>query len=467
MKLFYLYICYFSFGWCLSFGAVAMQFVMINVLKFTPVELTMSYGILSSPWTVKPLYGLISDTFPVFDWGRRRPYISITSLIASFIYTHMNHFMKSKAAFIAALTFVSANLCFADVCSDSITVEIVKHEPVTGRTQSNCWIFRAGGTLLGALFGGLAYKQLGAVLVFQIIALMPFAMSVLVWHLPKNTTIPPDNILRDLWTNLKEQKSLATIFLLLNIAPDYGPLYVYFLTRRMGYTPMDFSWMRVSSSLTLLLSTIMFNVMLLKRKKGTVIMVGIIGSTLFRITQLFVVTGVLPYFWVVLCDGVAESFFGQLVMMPLIIMAAQGCNKGVEGTLYALMMSISNFSNICGDWFGGILGSVFDVNEHKFDNLALVMALCIGLNFFVPFFVILNTSSFYESQKTVNTSVKKANTSAKSANTSAKLANTWDSSANTWDSPVNTWDSSVNTWDSPVNKLARSGFRDRRDHICV
>jgi predicted MFS family arabinose efflux permease len=396
MRLLYLYICYFTFGWSFSFGAVAMQFVMINTLKFTPVELTMSYGILSAPWTMKPLYGMVSDKFEVFDWGRRRPYISITGLIAACMYVHVNHFMASKTYFIAALTFISANLCFADVCADSITVDIVKDEAVEGRTQSYCWIFRSSGTLLGAFFGGMAYKALGATAVFQIVAVMPLVMSMGIWKLPMDTGTPPRNMLRQLIHNLKNQKSLALVFLCMSIAPDYGPLYVYYLTRHMGYTPMQFSWMSMSASLTMLLSTIMFNACMLKRRASMVIIVGIIGATLFRATQLLVVWNILPYFSVVLFDGVAESFFGQLIMMPLIIMAAKGCSEGVEGTLYALFMSLSNLSNICGDWLGGVLGSLFHVNEQSFDNLHWVMIISIVLNFSIRMAVILNTSFFYD-----------------------------------------------------------------------
>lgn len=401
MQLIYLYICYFTFGWSFSFVAVAMQFIMINDLKFTPVEMTMSYGLLSAPWTIKPLYGMISDKFEIFDWGRRRPYIFITGLIAACMYVHVNHFMVSKTYFICALTFVSSNLCFADVCADSITVDIVKDEPVEGRTQSNCWTFRAFGTLLGSLFGGVAYKTLGATAVFQITSVMPLFMSIGIWNLPMDTGTPPRNIVRQLFDNLKRQKSLALVFLLMSIAPDYGPLYVYYLTRHMGYTPIQFSWMTTSASLTMLLSTIMFNACLLKRRPSAVIVVGIIGATLFRATQLLVVCNILPYFSVVLFDGVAESFFGQLIMMPLIIKAAKGCSEGVEGTLYALFMSLSNFSNICGDWLGGLLGSLFHVDEHSFDNLHWVMIISIVLNFTIRMATILNTSFFYDRRKQV------------------------------------------------------------------
>ena len=399
MNYFYLYFCYFTFGYCLSFPGVATQFTMIDGLHFTPVEMTMAMGIISSPWTIKPLFGLISDKFEIFDWGRRRPYISFAGLIAAFIYVHIEHFMRSKQLFTAALVFVSASVCFSDVCADSITVEYVKEEDTKGKLQSNCWIARALGTLIGAFFGGVAYNHLGGTTVFQLVSLSPLLMSVLVWRLPRHYGDPSDNLLGMLCTNVAQQMPLLFIFLCINVAPDYGVLYSYFLKEELSYTPQQFAWLSVSSSLTFLLSMIVFKHYFLTRRASSTIIVGIIGSAVFRTIQLLVVSKTLPYFSIVLFDGVAESFFGQLIMMPLIVRAAQGCNDGVEGSVYALMMSMSNFSSICGDWLGGALGAAFGVSETNFENLSGVMTICIVANFFIPFMVILKSSSFFSTKE--------------------------------------------------------------------
>ena len=70
-----LYICYFTFGFCMTFGSIAMNFEMMESLQFTPVEMTMSYGVIAAPWCIRPVFGLVSDTFQIIDWGKRRPYI--------------------------------------------------------------------------------------------------------------------------------------------------------------------------------------------------------------------------------------------------------------------------------------------------------------------------------------------------------------------------------------------------------
>ena len=385
-----LYWCYFTFGWCLSFSAVCSQFIMMDHLRLTPAEMALSYGIISSPWCVKPFFGFVSDKFGIFDWGRRRPYISFTGLVASVVYVYMRIFIHDRLQFVVALTLVSALICFADVCADSIMVEMCKRETVKGKLQSNCWMARAFGGLLGSLFGGIAYNGLGAVATFHICASATLLMAVLVWRLPISVVVHfHDTFLRNLFRNISEQKYLAIVFLCINMTPDCSAFYAYFLRRELLYTAIDFSWITVASSLSLLLSTFTFNRLLLEKSPSLVVMVGIFGAAIFKSTQFLVVSKTLPYFWIVLGDSVAESFFRQLVMMPLIVQAANVCNVGVEGTLYALMMSISNLSGVIGEWLGAWIGAWLDVTETHFDNLMWMLLIDIIGNLVVPFLVII------------------------------------------------------------------------------
>lgn len=372
---------------------------MIDHLKFTPVAMTMCIGIISAPWCVKPLYGFVSDKYSVFDWGRRRPYIAMSGFLTSFMYVYMHVFIQSQTWFVFAMTFISCQLCISDVCADSITVELVKQETMKGDTQTKCWTARATGTLLGAILSGVSYNTYGPLGTFRICSFCPLLMSLFVWNLPKHEVSGVQkNVFKKLMINLKQQKALALVFILIQIAPDYGDLYTYFLTKKLNFSATDFSWLAISSSLTFLLATQMYNRCLLKTDPGSIILVGIVGGTLFRLTQLFVVSGILPYFWLVLLDGVAESFFDQLVLMPLIVKAAGACNEGVEGSLYALFMSLCNLSNVMGDWIGGGIGLLFGVTEEKFDNFIFVMCIGILFNFFIPCFIIQKMSSFSEKE---------------------------------------------------------------------
>ena len=45
--------------------------------------------------------------------------------------------------------------------------------------------------------------------------------------------------------------------------------------------------------------------------------------------------------------------------MPLIVIVAHNADDGVEGTFYASLMAVSNFSAVISDELGGLVGSAY------------------------------------------------------------------------------------------------------------
>ena len=63
---------------------------------------------------------------------------------------------------------------------------------------------------------------------------------------------------------------------------------------------------------------------------------------------------------------------------------AQRCNDGVEGSLFALMMSISNLSGIVASQLGALTASLLNVTEKNFDNLKYLVLIAIAGDFIIP-----------------------------------------------------------------------------------
>ena len=60
----------------------------------------------------------------------------------------------------------------------------------------------------------------------------------------------------------------------------------------------------------------------------------------------------------------------------MVVMGARICPVGVEGTLYALLMSITNIGGVVGEEWGSLLTTMFGISADNFTNLWKLMLVC-------------------------------------------------------------------------------------------
>lgn len=374
----------------LSFPTIAIQFTIMDIAS--PVNAGLAYGAITIPWCLKPSFGYISDRFPVFNWGKRRPYIFFASLLSSFCYIHVYDFKDSFLSFVAILTIISGCICITDVCADSITVQYAKEEDENGVTQSNTWISRGTGTLLGFVLGGLLYKATSASNVLTFCSYIPLITCFIVWNIKEYPTRIPK--LRDVWLNIKREKNFLIILFMFHISPNYRVFYEYYLREKMDYDSDEFTYLSIISSLSFVFGLISFKFYFRKFELTNLLWKAVIVSSLLRCTQIGVIFGILPYFEIVMIDGIVESFCGQLIMMPLTVVAAKICDEGVEGSFFSFVMSIMNFAVFLADETGAAIAHILGVTKKNFDRLYILMLIGIIIDVIIPF-VLLKKMSFY------------------------------------------------------------------------
>ncbi len=75
--------------------------------------------------------------------------------------------------------------------------------------------------------------------------------------------------------------------------------------------------------------------------------------------------------------------------MPFLVLSGQLCPPGIEGTLFALFMSVNNFGSTLSSFAGGSLASVLHISSENFDNLALGIFLQAACTLVPIFFLFL------------------------------------------------------------------------------
>ena len=75
-------------------------------------------------------------------------------------------------------------------------------------------------------------------------------------------------------------------------------------------------------------------------------------------------------------DSLLIQTIGTINMIPVLVMACRMCPKNVEGTMYALLMSILNLGDMFSYQFGAILMYFVGVTEYDFTKLWLLILIC-------------------------------------------------------------------------------------------
>ncbi|WJX20927.1 hypothetical protein P8452_10410 [Trifolium repens] len=385
----------------LGLARLAVSFYLKDDLHLDPAEAAVISGISAFPWLVKPLYGFISDSIPLFGY-RRRSYLVLSGLLGALSWSLMATFVDSKYSAAICILLGSLSVAFSDVVVDSMVVERARGESqsTSGSLQSLCWGSSAFGGIVSSYFSGSLLDAYGVRFVFGVTALLPLltsAVAVLVKEQPMLGTArgqtfsftrpeflesSKESIIQ-LWDSVRQPSIfLPTLFIFLwQATPQSDSAMFYFTTNSLGFTPEFLGRVKLVTSIASLLGVGLYNGFL-KNVPLRKIFIGttILGSTL-GMTQVFLVTGLNRKFgisdeWFAIGDSLILTVLSQASFMPVLVLAARLCPEGMEATLFATLMSVSNGGSVLGGLIGAGLTQVFGVTKDRFDNLAALIILC-------------------------------------------------------------------------------------------
>ena len=134
--LFLFSLAYFAQGIGQHVGLVAqpLRFFFKETLGLDPAQTTEFLAILTIPWTLKPLYGLVSDFVPLLGY-RRKTWLLATNALAALGFLWLAGLTEPRAI-VAALLISAFGTAASDVIIDSVMVENGKRTGMTAVFQS-------------------------------------------------------------------------------------------------------------------------------------------------------------------------------------------------------------------------------------------------------------------------------------------------------------------------------------------
>ena len=393
----------------LGLARLAVSFFLKDDLGLTPAEVAALTGIATAPWTIKPLFGFISDGFPI--WGyRRRPYLVLSGLLGAASWLAMATVVNTGWSAIAAITLSSLAVAVGDVIVDSLVVERARKESQSdaGSLQSLAWGASAVGGIITAYLGGLLLQYVGTRFVFGVTATFPLVVSVVAWWIVEDP-VTETSTWQVISGQLKQLKGAITqkviwmpaLFLFLwQATPTADAAFFFFTTNDLGFEPEFLGRVRLVTSIAALMGIWIFQRFLKAVPFRTIFAWLTVLSTLFGFTMLLLVTHANRLLgigdeWFSLGDSLILTVMGEISFMPVLVLSARICPPGVEATLFALLMSIVNLAGLLSHEFGAVLTHWLGVTETNFENLWLLVTLT-NLSTLLPLpllFLLPSTSS--------------------------------------------------------------------------
>jgi len=376
----------------LNLARLAISFFLKDELGLTPAEVSVLTGFAVLPWVIKPLFGFLSDGFPILGY-RRRPYLILSGLLGTFSWLALATVVNSAWTATIALLISSASIAISDVIVDSQVVERAREESLAnaGSLQSLSWGATAFGGLITAYFSGSLLELFAPKTIFAMTAVFPLVFCTMAWLIAEQP-IPPakqeqalTNIqkqIQQLWQAIHQKRILLpTLFIFIwQSTPTSDSAIFFFITNELGFEPEFLGRVRLVSSFASLAGVWIFQRFLktvpFRQVLGwsTVISAVLGMSVLLLVTHANRALGIDDY-WFSLGDNLILSAIGEIALMPILVLAARLCPSGIEATFFALIMSIFNLAGFLSQELGGLLTSLLGVTENNFDRLWLLVIL--------------------------------------------------------------------------------------------
>jgi folate/biopterin transporter len=386
LELFAILSVYFVQG-ILGLARLAVSFFLKDDLGLSPAQMGALTGIAAIPWIIKPLFGFLSDGLPLFGY-RRRSYLFLSGLLGSLSWLVLATMVNSVWGVTLSLLVTSLSVAVSDVIADSVVVERAQQESMSkaGSLQSLTWGTAALGGLITAYFSGLLLEQISTRTIFVITACFPLLVSFSAFLIGEEKPASPSlknplantkNQLQQLGQTIRQKSILLpTIFIFLwQATPSADSAFFYFTTNELGFEPEFLGRVRLVTSLAGLIGIGLYQKFLKTIPFRPMLGWCTVISCLLGFTSLILVThsnraiGIDDH-WFSLGDSLVLTVIGQVAFMPVLVLSARLCPKGIEATLFALLMSIWNLAGLTSQELGALLTHWLGVTETNFDYLA-------------------------------------------------------------------------------------------------
>ncbi|MGH7333516.1 MAG: MFS transporter [Candidatus Rokuibacteriota bacterium] len=313
--------------------------------------------ITTVPWLVKPVYGLLSDFVPLFGRRRQSYFVLATSLAsaAGFALALMGEHRYWTTALLVAL--MGLGLAFTDVLTDALMVEHGRPRGLTGAFQAVQWAAIYAASILVGVVGGYVAGIRRLDVAFACAAGFPLVSLIMALLFIREPRVVGEGaVFRATWRVIRETSGQREIWLVagfiffFTFSPSFGPAFLYYQTDVLRFSQEFIGVLASLAAMGAMLGAIAY-APLSRRYRLRPLIGSTIGASVVSMLGYLAYRGPISAVAIDFSVGFV-AMFTQLAFLDL---AAKACPRRVEGTFFALLMSISNAGTQLSQNAGGRL----------------------------------------------------------------------------------------------------------------
>ena len=345
---------------------------------FSADQVGKFFGIIGIAWSIKPLFGLLSDFFPLAGY-RRWPYLLLSTAGAAAAFLAVaavwgretgGGFGDDLYRWLAGLEasqlpvsrsgwlMIAAGLAIAltDVVVDALAVEEGQPLGITGQIQAVQWGAMSLAGILAGEFGGLVAGrgwQREMFLGCGLLALVSVA-AVLLFARERRGTSRPGESLAAAFVELRSSRRLGILLMvsaflfLWNFNPFSGNVTQQYLTEELGLGEEFYGHLLAVMAIANTAACGAYFWYCRRIPFGRLIHWSIATGVLATLAYWCV-----DNWWTAMIASVLVGLTYQTGLLIQLDLAARVCPTASAGTMFALLMAISNTGNSLGIYLGG------------------------------------------------------------------------------------------------------------------
>jgi MFS family permease len=361
---------FFSMNGLGALPALAINFLLKDKAGLTPEGMAYFQAVTLVAWVIKPLWGMISDLFPIFG-SRRKSYLILTSLVAAAAWIVLAFVPDPSVAglLLLLMTLIYMAYAFQDVVSDGLMVETGQPLDMTGQFQSIQWAAVYAAMIITSLAGGLVAElaQKGTLSyrsIFSMTAAFPLVTAAIVFFLvrePARTHLEQEAKLglRDVFRH-KGLWILSAFLFLWNFSPSFGAPFFYYTVDTLKFTASFLGILQAVTSAGALLGSVLYGLVFARFPIRKFLVVAVLAGVFSTLSYfIYFMPGLIAHAVLLKNLALVLNFLlgiaSAVIFLALLNLAARISPQYAGGTVFALLMSFYNFGQMGSSALGGFL----------------------------------------------------------------------------------------------------------------